>query len=91
MYLDPDRRLYHAFGLKRSVFKSYNITALMFYAEQKRAGRKLTAVFENDDPLQMGGDFIINCHGNMTLIHQSKFSLDRPSLEELKESLKSDQ
>ncbi|KAK3750704.1 hypothetical protein QZH41_005744 [Actinostola sp. cb2023] len=62
MFVDDDRKLYRALGLKRSVFKVWSTSALIYYAEQKRKGRKLVGMFEEDDPTQMGGDFVMDCH-----------------------------
>ena len=83
MFVDPERKLYKAFGLKRSVAEVWNTAALIYYAEQKRAGRKLVGMYDNDDPTQMGGDFVIDRHGNVVLIHRSKISTDRPSVDEI--------
>ena len=85
MFVDPERQLYNALGLKRSVAKVWSISALVYYAEQKRAGRKLLAMFEEDDPTQMGGDFVLDEFGKLALVHRSKVSTDRPSVEELLE------
>ena len=89
MFLDPSRKLYSAFGLKRSVAEVWRISALVYYAEQKRAGRKLVPMYEHDDPTQMGGDFVISCHGNVALIHRSKVSTDRPTIDEIVSCLES--
>ena len=83
MFLDPKRQLYNSLGLKRSVSKVWSISALVYYAEQKRAGRKLVAMFDEDDPTQMGGDFVLDNQGNLALVHRSKVSTDRPSVKEL--------
>ena len=83
MFVDPERHLYNALGLRRSVAKSWSIPALVYYAEQKRAGRKLAAMFEEDDPNQIGGDFILDEQGRLALIHRSKTPTDKPSVEEL--------
>jgi len=83
MFVDPARLLYNAFGLKRSVAKVWRISALVFYAEQKRAGRKLVAMFEEDDLTQMGGDFVFDKDGTLSLVYRSKVSTDRPSVEDL--------
>lgn len=87
MFIDHERKLYQALGLHRSVSKSWCTTALIYYAEQKRKGRKLFGVFEEDDPSQMGGDFIIDYHGNMKLVYRSKVSTDRPTVEDLVKAL----
>ena len=83
MFVDPERQLYNALGLKRSVAKVWSISALVYYAEQKRSGRKLVAMFDEDDPTQMGGDFVFDKNGKLALIHRSKVSTDRPSVENL--------
>ena len=88
MFVDPARQLYKALGLKRSVAKVWSISALVYYAEQKCAGRKLVAVFEEDDPTQMGGDFVFDKDGKLALVHRSKVSTDRPSVEELLKCVK---
>ena len=83
MFVDPARLLYNAFGLKRSVAKVWSISALVFYAEQKRAGRKIVPMFEEDDLTQMGGDFVFDKDGTLALVYRSKVSTDRPSVEDL--------
>ena len=88
MFVDPARQLYNAFGLKRSVAKVWSISALVYYAEQKQAGRKLVAMFEEDDPTQMGGDFVFDKDGKLALVYRSKVSTDRPSVEDLLKCVK---
>ena len=88
MFVDPARQLYNALGLKRSVAKVWSISALVYYAEQKRAGRKLVAMFEEDDPTQMGGDFVFDERGKLALVHRSKVSTDRPSVGDLLKCVK---
>jgi peroxiredoxin len=80
MLLDADRRLYVALGLKRSVSKVWAISSLVYYAEQKLAGRILLSMLDEDDPHQLGGDFIIDSTGKLVLVYQSKTSTDRPSV-----------
>ena len=88
MFVDPARQLYNALGLKRSVAKVWSISALVYYAEQKRAGRKLVAIFEEDDPTQMGGDFVLDKDGTLALVYRSKVSTDRPSVDDLLKCVK---
>jgi len=88
MFVDPARQLYNALGLKRSVAKVWSISALVYYAEQKRAGRKLVAMFEEDDPTQMGGDFVFDKDGTLALVYRSKVSTDRPSVGDLLKCVK---
>ncbi|KAI8486915.1 hypothetical protein Bbelb_354230 [Branchiostoma belcheri] len=82
MLLDQERKLYGAFGLGRSVSKVWSVAALTYYAEQKAAGRTLPNKYENveDDPHQMGGDFIFDPQGHALMVHCSKVSTDRPEV-----------
>lgn len=89
MLLDTDRSLYRALGLKRSVAKVWTVSSLVYYAEQKLAGRTLLAMLEEDDPHQLGGDFIVDPNGKLVLVYQSKTSTDRPSTDYLLDFLKS--
>lgn len=88
MFVDPGRQLYNALGLRRSVAKVWSISSLVYYAEQKRAGRKLVAMFEEDDLTQMGGDFIFDKDGTLALVYRSKVSTDRPSVDDLLKCVK---
>lgn len=90
MVLDSRRKIYHAFGLTRSVYKVWSIESLVYYAEQLVAGRDLPKPFENihDDPNQMGGDFILTSQGVIKLSYCSKSSADRPSVNQLLAAMK---
>jgi len=93
MFLDPDRSLYRALGLPRSVSKVWGISTIHFYAGEVASGRSLPkSQQEEDDPLQMGGDFTLSRTGHLLLCHPSSNPRDRPSLEQIlsavKESLK---
>lgn len=90
MLCDPKRELYQAFGLGRSISKVWSTSSLTYYAEQKAAGRQLPQSFQDieDDPHQMGGDFIIDKEGKILLLHCSKNPTDRPSVESLIQVIK---
>ena len=68
--------------------KVWNISSLVYYAEQKLAGRKLFSMLEEDDPHQLGGDFIIDKNGKLIFVYPSKTSTDRPSVDFLLNFLK---
>ena len=90
MFLDHDRSLYQAFGLHRSLSKVFNYGTLQFYGEQVALNRDLPKAMKGieDDPLQMGGDFIINrTRKEMALVYRSKNPEDRPSIQEIVENL----
>lgn len=90
MLLDKGRQTYHMFGLKRSVFKVWSISGMVYYAEQMRAGQKLPSPYENihDDPNQMGGDFVVARDGQVLLAYCSQTSKDRPTVDTLLQALK---
>ncbi|KAL8601545.1 hypothetical protein ACOMHN_003811 [Nucella lapillus] len=90
MMLDVKRQIYHMFGLTRSVYKVWNISCMVFYGEQMRAGKKLPSPYENvhDDVNQMGGDFILSTEGRLILSHPSQSSTDRPTMDVLLSALK---
>lgn len=86
MFLDPDRKLYRAFGLHRSLAKVFNHKSLFYYGEQVASGRDLPKAMSGieDDPLQMGGNFTVSIPSTkMTLVYRSKNPSDRPSLEQI--------
>jgi len=84
MFLDPNRSLYRALGLPRSVSKVWGISTIHFYAGEVASGRTLPkSQQEEDDPLQMGGDFTLNRTGQLVLCHPSSNPRDRPSLEKI--------
>ncbi|XP_037072320.1 LOW QUALITY PROTEIN: protein bark beetle-like [Pollicipes pollicipes] len=62
---------------------------LQYYGGQKAAGRPLPAAYRGveDDPHQMGGDFILDGAGRLALVHCSTSPPDRPSVQHLLETL----
>ena len=50
------KQVYNAFGLRRSVLKTWGIRPLVYYAEAKAAGKELPKAHHEieDDPLQVG-------------------------------------
>lgn len=93
MLRDPERQIYHFFGLKRSVFKVWCVASLVYYAEAMVAGKPLPKPYENvhDDTIQMGGDFILSGEGAVTFLYPSKTNTDRPSVETIIAELKKNQ
>ncbi|KAL3873170.1 hypothetical protein ACJMK2_036318 [Sinanodonta woodiana] len=90
MLLDAGRKVYHAFGLKRSVYKVWGVAAMVYYAEQMMEGKPLPKPYENihDDTKQMGGDFILDKEGRAKFLYPSKTSSDRPDISVLLDVLK---
>ena len=87
---DPERGLYKALDLPRRVAPVWCTKVLLYYGEQKLAGRYLPPTVDGDDLLQMGGDFLLDSAGKVMLIHRSlKSSKDRPSVQQILECLRS--
>ncbi|ESP02929.1 hypothetical protein LOTGIDRAFT_111068, partial [Lottia gigantea] len=82
-------QVYRAFGLNRSVSKVWSISCMIYYGEQMAQGRDLPKPYQHihDDPIQMGGDFIIDKEGKMKLVYCSKASNDRPNVEHVLRTL----
>ncbi len=81
LLLDPDRRSYRTYGLARSIFRSWSIRTFWYYTQALLSGRKWHGI--KGDPMQLGGDFIINTDGRFLLTYRSKETTDRPAVEEL--------
>ncbi len=92
MITDEERVLYKFFELRVSYFKVWNSETLMYYAEQKLMGKKLPASYEDvdDDPHQMGGDFILKFDAEkfeVVFKYPSQIPPDRPKAQSLVEFL----
>ena len=74
--LDPDRRVYSAYGLGRSALRSWSPRTLAFYLRARLRGQRLPGA--RGDPHQMGGDFLVDRSGRLRLVHLSRDPIDRP-------------
>jgi len=84
MFLDQERSLYRAFGLARSLSKVWSMPMIHVYVEKIVGGEIFPeSKEENDDPLQMGGDFTLSRSGHILLSHKSSNPYDRPSLHQI--------
>ena len=66
----------------------WSIDSLIKYAEFICNDRELFSLEEDDDPHQLGGNFIINCNGIVEFIYRSKTPSDRPALRVLLDKVK---
>lgn len=81
---DPDRAVYHAFGLERvSPWTFANPLVLGSYIKKIVQGTPLRTPYEGEDVLQLGGDFILTRQGETLLAYRSRVSTDRPTIPEL--------
>lgn len=81
LLLDPERRVYQAYGLERSLLRSWNLRTLWTYVKLLSAGRKWRGI--QGDSAQLGGDFIIDSLGKIHLAYRSYDPTDRPSVQHL--------
>ena len=81
MLLDQDRQVYQAYGLRRSLIRSWNPATLWFYLRILLIGRKWRGIW--GDSNQLGGDFIIDAAGVFRLVHPSQTATDRPAVDDL--------
>lgn len=89
-YRDPTRALYNHLGLRRSIKKVWNTSTLRFYGCESAKGTPLPQSYSDieDDPHQMGGDFILNKDLKIVFVYRSKTPSDRPGVDEVLEALK---
>jgi peroxiredoxin len=81
LLLDPSRRAYRAFGLERSLLRSWGPKNLWYYTKALLGGRQFYGI--GTDTAQLGGDFLIGAGGIVRLAHPSRDPTDRPPVAEL--------
>ncbi|GAA6223249.1 uncharacterized protein LOC118336823 [Lates japonicus] len=85
MLLDPERKIYTAFGLGASLKKVLNFNNMLLYAEyvadNMEFPRGLPSI--QDDMFQLGGDFVLDEHGRVLFSHCCQSPIDRPSVEDI--------
>ncbi len=83
LVLDPSLNLYRHFGLKRSVQGVWSVATLCSYARDRVAKVTPSPSYEGDDLHVMGGDFITDTNGKLVYAYPSKYSYDRPSVQQI--------
>ncbi|MCQ3973749.1 MAG: hypothetical protein DPW09_09925 [Anaerolineae bacterium] len=86
LLLDPARKAYQAYGLERSLLRSWGPKNLWYYTKARLTGRQ--AHRTGADTSQLGGDFIVDTSGIVRLAHRSQDPTDRPPVAELLATLK---
>ena len=81
LFLDPDRAAYRAYGLDRSLLRSWGLRTLSYNAKALLKGEEWRGI--RGDSGQLGGDFIVDAKGIVRLAHPSRDPTDRPPVEEL--------
>lgn len=86
LLLDPARRAYQAYGLERSLLRSWGPKNLWYYLKARLTGRQVHHT--GADTGQLGGDFIVDARGTIRLAHRSQDPTDRPRVADLLATLK---
>ncbi len=81
LLLDPERKAYRAYGLERSLMRSWGRQTISYYARALWNGDPWRGI--RGDSGQLGGDFIIDSKGVVRLAYPSRNPTDRPPVEEL--------
>lgn len=81
LLLDPDRAVYDAYGLERSLRRSWNLRTIWRYIQLLTSGRKWRGI--QGDSAQLGGDFVVDSEGAIRLAYRSHDPTDRPPVTDL--------
>ena len=81
LILDRERAAYQAYGLERSLLRSWGWQTLSYYARALMSGEQWQGI--RGDSGQLGGDFIVDSKGIVRLAYPSRNPTDRPPVEEL--------
>ena len=81
MLLDPERKVYRAYGLRSSWLRTWNPIAGRDYLRLLISGQRVRGI--EADPYQLGGDFIIDSKGSLRLAYRSRVATDFPPLVDL--------
>lgn len=80
-FLDPKLKAYKAYGLERSLIRSWGPKVWFTYARLMLSGHRWRGI--QGDSAQLGGDFIIDKNGIVRLADPSHDPTDRPSVSQL--------
>ena len=79
--LDHEKKAYRAYGLERSLLRSWSPKIWFEYARLLALGRKWRGI--QGDSGQLGGDFIIDQNGIIRMAYRSHDPADRPAVSDL--------
>lgn len=80
-FLDPKLIAYKAYGLERSLIRSWGPKVWLTYARLLLSGHRWRGI--QGDSAQLGGDFIVDRNGIIRLAYRSHDPTDRPAIKEL--------
>ena len=83
LLVDRERRVYRAYGLERAAWWDVlQPRVWVRYGRLLLAGRRQEAP-PGEDPLQLGGDFIVDPQGHLAFVHPCRDPTDRPAVDTL--------
>ena len=86
LLLDPERTVYQAYGMERSLARSWNLRTIWRYVRLLTSGRRWRGI--QGDSAQLGGDFVVDAEGIIRLAHRSHDPTDRPDVDDLLSDLR---
>jgi peroxiredoxin len=85
---DVDLTAYKAFNMGRATWGAiFSTNALAYYGRLILRGWVPKLPYAKEDPLQLGGDFVLNADRRLVYSHPSRDPSDRPSPEQLIEAV----
>lgn len=83
--LDPLRQYYTMIGHKVSLKDAWNTKAIAKQAKHKYSGKTMHSSFWSgvEEPVLIGGNFLVDKDGKLALVHPSKNPFDRPSVKDM--------
>lgn len=84
--LDPEREVYRAYGLERSILRSWSLRNLWSYVRAVFRGGSLPRI--GADPNQLGGDFLVSREGEVVWAYYGQDPVDRPTVKEILERIR---
>ena len=87
LLLDLERQAYRAYGLEESKRRAWSLQNVLYYAKARLQGRAIPQA-TGEDTGQLGGDFIIDRRGILRFVYPSRDPTDRPTLEEIFQTLR---
>jgi len=79
--LDRERKVYEAYGLEKSLLRSWNPRTIWRYVQLLASGRRWRGI--QGDSTQLGADFIVDADGVVRLAYYSHDPTDRPEADGL--------
>ncbi len=76
LLFDPERQVYQAYQLERSLLRSWNLNTIWTYIRLLASGRKWRGI--KGDSAQLGADFVIDREAVIWSAHYSRDPTDRP-------------